>query len=61
MKTTLNIDDDLLKRASELTGVTEKSTLVRLGLLALISNESARRLAQLGGTERALNPIPRYK
>ena len=61
MKTTLNIDDDLLKRASELTGVSEKVILVRLGLQALIGKESARRLAQLGGTERALKPIPRYK
>jgi Arc/MetJ family transcription regulator len=61
MKTTLNIDEDLLKRASELTGVTEKATLVRLGLQALIDKESARRLVQLRGTERALKPIPRYK
>lgn len=59
MRTTLNIDDDLLKNASKLTGVTEKTSLVRLGLQALIAKESARRLAQLGGTEKALTPIPR--
>ena len=61
MKTTLNIDNDLLKRATELTGITETASLIRLGLQALIANECARSLAQLGGTERALKPIPRYK
>ena len=47
----MNIDDDLLERAAKLTGVREKTTLVRLGLEALIAAESARRLAQLGGSE----------
>ena len=61
MRTTLNIDDDLLKSASKLTGVKEKTSLVRLGLQALIAKESATRLAQLGGTEKALTPIPRRK
>ena len=59
MRTTLNIDDDLLKNASKLTGVKEKTSLVRLGLQALIAKESATRLAQLGGTEKALTSIPR--
>ena len=49
MRTTLNIDEDLLKRAAQLTGVTEKTSLVHLGLEALISLESARRIARLGG------------
>ena len=57
----MEIDDDLLKNASQLTGVTEKTSLVRLGLQALIAKESAHRLAKLGGTERALTPIPRRK
>jgi len=61
MRTTLNIDDDLLKNASKLTGVKEKTSLVRLGLQALIAKESATRLAQLGGTEKSLTPIPRRK
>ncbi|MGH9320919.1 MAG: type II toxin-antitoxin system VapB family antitoxin [Vicinamibacteria bacterium] len=61
MRTTLNIDDDLLKRARRLTGVEEKTTLVRLGLEALISLESARRLARLGGSEKQLAPIPRRR
>jgi Arc/MetJ family transcription regulator len=54
MRTTLNIDDDLIKKASGLTGVKEKTSLVRLGLEALIARESARRLARLGGTEKKL-------
>jgi Arc/MetJ family transcription regulator len=61
MRTTLNIDGDLLKNASKLTGVKEKTSLVRLGLQALIAKESAIRLAQLGGTEKGLAPIPRRK
>ncbi|MBZ0170499.1 MAG: type II toxin-antitoxin system VapB family antitoxin [Kofleriaceae bacterium] len=61
MRTTLNIDDGLLKRASQLTGVTEKTALLRLGLEALIALESARRLATLGGTEKALRPIRRRR
>jgi len=50
IRTTLNIDDGLLRQAAKLTGVTEKTSLVRLGLEALIARESAKRLAQLGGT-----------
>lgn len=61
MRTTLNIDDDLLKRASHLTGVSEKTALVRLGLQALIALESARRLARLGGSESSLKPIRRRR
>ncbi len=61
MRTTLNIDDDILKKASKLTGVTEKTSLVRLGLEALIARESARRLAELGRTEKALRSVPRRR
>lgn len=61
MKTTLNIDDELLERASRLTGIAEKTALVRLGLEALIARESARRLARLGGSERALKRIRRRR
>jgi len=61
MRTTLNIDDDILKKASELTGVKEKTSLVRLGLEALIARENSRRLADLGGTEKDLRPIPRRR
>ena len=61
MRTTLNIDSKLLEQAGKLTGVSQKTTLVRMGLQALISKESARRLAALGGTERGLSPIPRRR
>lgn len=61
MRTTLNIDDQLLARASELTGIKEKTTLVRLGLEALIAREHAKRLADLGGTEPDLEMIPRRR
>ncbi len=61
MRTTLNIDDELLGEAQRITGVTEKAALVREGLRALIERESARRLAQLGGSEPQLEPIPRRK
>jgi len=61
MRTTLNIDDEKLSRAAELTGVTEKTSLVRMGLDALIARESAVRLASLGGTESMLKPIPRRR
>lgn len=56
MRTTLNIDDELLRRAARLTGIEEKTSLVRLGLEALIARESARRLAALGGSEVELAP-----
>jgi len=59
MRTTLNIDDDLYAKAVELTGVKEKSALLREGLNALIERESARRLAQLGGSQPKLESIPR--
>ena len=61
MRTTLNIEDKLINKASELTGIREKTSLVRLGLEALISRESAKRLAKLGGTEKNLKSIPRRK
>ncbi len=59
MRTTLNIDDELLSKAQQITGVTEKVSLVREGLRALIERESARRLARLGGSEIQLEPISR--
>jgi Arc/MetJ family transcription regulator len=61
MRTTLNVDDHLIERAAELTGIAEKTSLVRLGLEALIALESARRLAALGGTEKKLKPAPRRR
>ena len=61
MRTTLNIEDNLIEQAARLTGITEKTSLVRLGLEALIAAESAKRLAKLGGTEKQLKPIPRRR
>lgn len=61
MRTTINIDDELLKKASILTGIDEKTSLVRLGLKALIAQQSAKRLAKLGGTEKNLQRIPRRR
>jgi Arc/MetJ family transcription regulator len=61
MRTTLNIDDSLLRSAAKLTGVKEKTSLVRLGLEALITKESARRLANLAGTEKQLRRIRRRR
>lgn len=61
MRTTLNIADDLIEQASRMTGVKEKTTLVKLGLEALIARESARRLAKLGGSEKQLKQVPRRR
>ena len=61
MRTTLNIEDELLDRAVRLTGIKEKTSLVRLGLESLIAKESAKRLARLGGTEKGLKRIPRRR
>ena len=61
MRTTLNIDDQIMAQASRLTGVGEKTKLVHIGLQSLIEQESARRLAKLGGTEPGLKPISRRR
>jgi len=61
MRTTLALDDDLIHEAQRLTGTSEKSALVRQALRALIERESARRLAQLAGSEPALSAIPRRR
>jgi Arc/MetJ family transcription regulator len=61
MRTTLNIDDEMLSEASRLTGVKAKTSLVRLGLQALIAQESSRRLSKLAGTEKKLRAVPRRR
>ncbi len=61
MRTTINIDDAVLSRAAELTGVTDKTALVETGLDALITRASATKLAALGGTEKKLSPIRRRR
>ena len=61
MRTTLNIEDKLIDKASKLTGIKEKTSLVRLGLQALIARESSKRLASLGGTEKKLKIAKRRR
>ena len=61
VRTTLNIDDQLMKRATQLTGVHEKTQLVRLGLEALISREAAKRLIKLGGSDPQVKAIRRRR
>jgi Arc/MetJ family transcription regulator len=61
MRTTITVDDSLVLRASELTGIAEKSMLVRRGLETLIRVESARRLAALGGSDPAATAPPRRR
>ncbi|MFZ4069149.1 MAG: type II toxin-antitoxin system VapB family antitoxin [Caulobacterales bacterium] len=61
MRTTLAIDDSLLAEAQSLTGIEEKTALVREALKALIERESARRLARLGGSDRKAKAAPRRR
>ena len=61
MRTTLNLDEALVRRASDLTGIREKTALLHAGLEALVQRASAQRLAQLGGTEKGLRPVRRRR
>ena len=61
MRTTLNLDDDLLAEAERLSGISERTPLIREALRALVQRESARRLAALGGTEPLLEAVPRRR
>lgn len=61
MRTTLNLDDDLIAQAQRLAGITERTAVIHEGLRALIERESARRLARLGGSEPTLRAVPRRR
>jgi Arc/MetJ family transcription regulator len=61
MRTTVTLDEKLLKRAHELSGIEERSALLHEALKELIAREASRRLALLGGTEPDLKPIPRRR
>ncbi len=61
MRTTINLDEALLDEAQRITGLTERTALIREGLKALIERESARRLARLGGSEPQSKPVPRRR
>jgi len=61
MRTTVTLDDALLSKAMKLSGVPDRATLLHAGLEALIAQESARRLARLGGSQPALRAAPRRR
>ena len=61
MRITINIENELIEKASRLTGIKEKTSLVRLGLEALIAKESSKRLSKLGGSEKKIKSIPRRR
>lgn len=61
MRTTINIDDELLAKATKLAGPVDRAAVVREGLKALIERESARRLARLGGSQPTLKAAPRRR
>ncbi|MBA3794422.1 MAG: type II toxin-antitoxin system VapB family antitoxin [Rubrobacter sp.] len=61
MRTTINLDDELLAEARRITGIKGRTALIHEGLRALIERESARRLARLGGSEAQLRPVPRRR
>ena len=61
MRTTLALDDELVSKAEEYTGIKEKSALVRESLTALVQREAARRLALLGGSAPDMEPAPRRR
>ncbi len=61
MRTTINLDDELLEEAQRITGMKGRTALIHEGLRALIERESARRLARLGGSEAQLRPAPRRR
>jgi len=61
MRTTLNLDEELVRKAQRASGLKEKTAVVHAGLEALVAREGARRLAALGGSEKRLRPIPRRR
>lgn len=61
MRTTINLDDELLAEARELTGIKGRTALIHEGLRALVQREAARRLAKLGGTQPSLQDVPRRR
>jgi Arc/MetJ family transcription regulator len=61
VRTTINLDDQLLGEAQRITGMKERTALIHEGLRALIERESARRLARLGGSDPGLRPVPRRR
>jgi Arc/MetJ family transcription regulator len=61
MRTTLNLDEELIEEARKLTGIYEKTALLHAGLQALVAREAALRLAAMGGSQPDIRPIPRRR
>jgi Arc/MetJ family transcription regulator len=61
MRTTITLDDELIRTAQEYTGVAEKTALIREALKSLIQREAARRLAAMGGSSPEMMDIPRRR
>ncbi|MGI8745019.1 MAG: type II toxin-antitoxin system VapB family antitoxin [Bryobacteraceae bacterium] len=61
MRTTIDLREDLLEEARELTGIQEKTALLHAGLQLLVERENARRLIALGGTMPNLKPVSRRR
>ena len=61
MRTTVNLDEELVEEAKEMTGISERTALLHAGLRALIEREAARRLASLAGSEPTLEDVPRRR
>ena len=61
MRTTIALDDELIRQAQQYTGITEKAALIKMALTQLVQREAARRLAALGGTMPDLKSIPRRR
>lgn len=61
MRTTINLDESLVEAAQKASGMKERTALIHAGLKALIERESAKRLAQLGGSERQIKRVPRRR
>jgi Arc/MetJ family transcription regulator len=61
MRTTIALDDELMRTAREFTGITENTALIREALKSLVEREASRRLAALGGTMPEMDYIPRRR
>jgi Arc/MetJ family transcription regulator len=61
MRTTITVDDELLAKAKDYTGIEETSAILRKGLEALVQREAAHRLIRLGGSEPGLEYVPRRR
>ncbi len=61
MRTTINVDEELIEEARRYTGIEGTSALFKEGLVALVEREAARRLIALGGTMPDLKDIPRRR